>query len=162
MKQYKTRVTVGLTAGMHEDAKYPLMIIGHSKNPRCFRGFRVNNHCRYYSSKRGWITAEIFADYVHHLNEQCVDSGMRHLMLVDNAAAHAMPQGATAYEEMYGEVKVKGFLLSRMHVIYLPPNTTSILQPLDMGVIYSWKCAVRTKMLTWLLEDALLQPRRAT
>jgi hypothetical protein len=46
-----------------------------------------------------------------------------------------------------------GFKLSNVIVIYLPPNTTALIQPLDQGVIRSWKCTYRQLLLDWLLAN---------
>ena len=43
-------------------------------------------------------------------------------------------------------------------VIYLPPNCTSFVQPLDQGIIYSFKCRYRVWYLKWLLGKTQMDP----
>ena len=41
-------------------------------------------------------------------------------------------------------------------IIFLPPNVTSVFQPMDMGVLFALKCQYKTEMvakLAALIED---------
>lgn len=55
-------------------------------------------------------------------------------LLIDNCAAH-------------NKIPV----LNHLEVIFLPPNCTSVLQPLDHGIIRSVKARNRTRMLQRIL-----------
>ena len=50
-------------------------------------------------------------------------NGQRVLLLLDNCLSH----------------NLQGLTLSHVEVYFLPPNTTSKLQPMDAGVIMSFK-----------------------
>ncbi|CAF1033727.1 unnamed protein product [Brachionus calyciflorus] len=54
------------------------------------------------------------------------------LLLVDNCPAHT---------------DVDDFGLKKIRVKFLPPNTTSVLQPLDAGIINSFKVKYRTQLI---------------
>lgn len=56
------------------------------------------------------------------------------LLLVDNASSHAVP-GAEAIT-MEG---LQGLKLVNLTILFLPSNTSSAVQPLDQGVIASFK-----------------------
>lgn len=56
------------------------------------------------------------------------------LLLVDNAASHAV-EGA---EETTME-GLKALELPNLTVLFLPANTTAIIQPLDQGIIAAFK-----------------------
>lgn len=57
-------------------------------------------------------------------------------MLIDNCSAHKpLPS------------------LSNLTVEYLPANTTSILQPLDQGIVQSFKVHYRREMCSRILRD---------
>ena len=63
---------------------------------------------------------------------------------MDNASAHTL--SASTEKLMHG-LKVR--CLSHMTVIYLPPNTTSAIQPCDQGVIRSLKAGYRRLLVKW-------------
>ncbi|CAF0859881.1 unnamed protein product [Brachionus calyciflorus] len=56
-------------------------------------------------------------------------------LLVDNASSH------------------KPVELSNVTVKYLPPNMTSSIQPLDAGMIFSFKSHYKKKLVNWFLEQ---------
>ncbi|XP_049304087.1 tigger transposable element-derived protein 6-like [Bactrocera dorsalis] len=53
------------------------------------------------------------------------------LLIVDNAACH----------------KVNGLNVENVKITFLPPNTTSLLQPLDQGIIHCFKVYFRQIMV---------------
>ena len=63
-------------------------------------------------------------------------AGRRILLFVDNCAAH--PQDVE---------------LTNIEVVFLPPNTTSLLQPMDMGIIKNLKGHYRSKLHTRLISE---------
>jgi len=75
------------------------------------------------------------------------DSGARRICLVlDNCTAH--PNTSLSLKN----IKFK----------LLPPNTTSLTQPLDMGVIQNLKVKYRATLVNYILEkieDNLLEPK---
>jgi hypothetical protein len=55
------------------------------------------------------------------------------------------------------------FELSNMILVFLPPNVTSIVQPLDHGIMASFKLQYKKKLLQWVLsqyDDATLKDLR--
>ena len=70
------------------------------------------------------------------------------LMLMDNASSHRI--SSIALEKIHG---LDSFKLSNVLVVYLPPNTTSKVQPLDAGIIAAFKQRYRAHLLRWYLQQ---------
>jgi len=66
----------------------------------------------------------VFAHYLNRLNSIMRRADRHILLLMDNAKCHETENLET---------------LSNVRVYFLPPNTTSYLQPIDQGIIYSLK-----------------------
>nr|CCA23461.1 PREDICTED: similar to Tigger transposable elementderived protein 6 putative [Albugo laibachii Nc14] len=64
------------------------------------------------------MTRALFQEWLDELNERMKKEGRHILLLLDNASAHCAEK-----------------LLSNVEIEMLPPNTTSVLQTMDAGVI---------------------------
>ena len=76
------------------------------------------------------------------------NQGKHILLLMDNASSHKIP--SMPLEQIHG---LDSFSLSNVKVVYLPPNTTSHVQPLDAGIIAAFKQHYRTHLLRWYLNE---------
>ena len=65
------------------------------------------------------MTSDIFKTWLHDFDREMLLKGRKVLMLVDNCPAHPVIQGLRAVE-----------------LLFLPPNCTSVLQPMDQGIIF--------------------------
>ena len=112
------------------------LVIGHALKPRCFRN--IDPHrlpVTWTANKKAWMTGDIFKDWITKFNRK-MQSQRRHVfLLIDNAPSH--PQDLE---------------LSNVTVQFLPANTTSMLQPLDLGIIKNFKCHYRTRLLRAVLS----------
>ena len=126
-KEYKDRFTLLLGANLTGDCKVKPLLVYHAQ-----KGYPKNllPVCWYFN-KTGWMTGDIFQSYVKdqletELREYCLRQGLpfKSLMILDNAPAH--PQTVLDLHE-------------DINFVYLPPNTTSLLQPMDQGVIRMFK-----------------------
>lgn len=68
------------------------------------------------------------------------------LLLIDRLSAHKL-----AYETFHGDNATEG--LRWTTVIWLPPSTTSLHQPLDQGIIQNWKTHVRHQFVRFMVEE---------
>ena len=113
------RVTVLCCTNMAGTDKKIILIIGKSANPRCFKGIQRDAlPVTYFANRNAWMTAAIFTEWLSGWNDELVASGREVLLFIDNCSAH--PSNCN---------------FSNINLQFLPPNTTSILQPLDMGII---------------------------
>ena len=82
------------------------------------------------------MTSEIFESILSTWNQHLRAKSRFVLLLVDNAACHP--------REFQGK-------FSQIKIVYMPPNTTSELQPLDLGIIQNLKTKYRTFFLRYVL-----------
>ena len=119
-KHSKLRLT-GLTAANAVGEKLPLFVIDKSKKPRCFKHIK-HLPCRYRCQKKSWMDSILFDEWVREVDRRFTKEGRKIILLVDNWPAHPSIDNLVSTE-----------------LIFLPPNTTSKLQPMNEGVIWSMK-----------------------
>ena len=120
----KERITVMVTASMAGE-RFPLLVIGKSANPRCFKGL-PKRPLHYENNRKAWMTSEIFERYIRKLDQKMAKQNRKIALVLDNCTAHP-------------EIPNLQFI----KFVYLPPNTTSKTQPLDAGVIRCLKAYYR-------------------
>lgn len=131
----KERVSALLCANADGRHLLKTVIIGKSKNPRALKNVMDNLPVHYYSSRNAWFTTEITNDWFHtkavpaikkhqieHL--KISEDEVKALVLLDNAPMHPDEDKLCSKDK-----KIK--------CMFLPPNTTSVFQPMDQGVIYT-------------------------
>jgi hypothetical protein len=134
-KKSKDRVTAGLLANSDGTERH-LVVIGKSKTPRCFKGIKNLPLYQYYYNSTAWMTEKIFTDLMIKLNKRFKSQNLKILLLLDNCSSH--PELSLTNIELL--------------FLFLPPNTTSRLQPLDAGIIRSFKQRYRNQMLDYIIE----------
>ncbi|GBN76083.1 Tigger transposable element-derived protein 4 [Araneus ventricosus] len=117
-KQSKARLTVMLGANMTGHQKLKPLVIGRSKNPRCFRGAK-SLKVDYDFNKKSWMTSEICEKWVQKLDKRMIAECRKIAIVFNNCPAR--PKGINQK-------------LKNVTFFYLPPNTTSKLQPMDQGM----------------------------
>lgn len=130
-KQSKLRITILVAANMVGTERLKMLVIGKSKTPRCFRGVK-SLEVDYTFNKKAWMTTDIFTDWVKKLDKQITRQNRKIVLFIDNCTAH--PQDINS-------------VLNNVKVVFFPPNVTSILQPMDQGVIKNLKLHYRKRIL---------------
>lgn len=106
--------------------KKGLFAIGTSMNPRRFKNVK-KSPVSYTANKTAWKTSVIFGDWLKSWDAELKNRKI--VLLVDNCIAHNSPS-----------------VLRNIKVVFLPANTTLILQPCDQGIIRTFKAHYRSKM----------------
>ena len=131
-------------------------MVGKSKKPREFVGLNIERDLPvgYYHSKKAWFNSEIFFFWfsnhfvpaVHIYQEEALKISpdeVRAIRTLDNAPAHPSEDILSS-----GDGKIK--------VLFIPPKTTSILQPMDQEVIR----AIKRHYIRRYLDEVLVVYRR--
>ena len=126
VKKAKDRISVMLCANADGSHKLRPLIIGKRWKPRCFKQFNHKLYCDYYANKKAWMVNDILDEFLKSLNRRMAHENRHILMLMDNAPSHIIPE-----------------TLTHIRCEFLPPNTTSHLQPMDAGIISAFKSHYR-------------------
>lgn len=134
----KQRVTVVLGVDLFRNIKMKPLVILKGKTKRCLKNIPDNDMCETSFQTNSWCTDDQFIKFLSFLPKN-----KKILLLYDNFRGHKTP-------------KVVEFLkinLPFVDVFHLPPNTTSILQPLDVGVNKSFKSTIKRQYINWLIQN---------
>jgi hypothetical protein len=151
-KKDKTGVTAALTCNASGTRKCSLFLIGKAKRPRSFpKGFNPQTamDIRYRNNKSAWMTAKDFSSWVTEWNSKLRRIGRKIAIICDNSATHVIPDSEEADEH-----GIRVINLSNIKLVFLPPNVTSHVQPLDQGIIASFKAHYRRYVVQWIIAEA--------
>lgn len=136
-KKSKDQVTAFVVCNMTGSDKRPLLIIGKSQQPRCLWG-KKSLPVIYDSNSNAWMTGDTLRTWLAAVNKDMQLQNRHVLLLVDKCSAH--PQDAAKK-------------LTNVHLSFLPPNTTSVIQPCDQGIIRNLKVLYRRQVVKKMIED---------
>jgi DDE superfamily endonuclease/Tc5 transposase DNA-binding domain/CENP-B N-terminal DNA-binding domain len=135
----KDRVTAVFCCNSTGTCKIPTLIIGTSKQPHCFR----NGRCPlpYIDQKKAWMDKERYKHWWFNVFLPCIRefTTEKVALLMDSCSGHD---------------KTITDPLGQVECVFFPPNTTSIYQPLDQGIIAVIKTRYKTRMLTQMVNAA--------
>ena len=155
-KRSKLRVTVLTVANMDGSDKLKPVLINKCRRPHAFSQKRVNVDrlpVDYQWNKNAWMTSALFNSWLYKLDKRFLRKKRKIAMVLDNCTAHPNINST----------------LKAIRLVFLPPNTTSVTQPMDQGIIASFKCHYRRyfvqhgllrameqgKDFTWTVLDAI-------
>jgi hypothetical protein len=113
--------------------KLRLVVIGKYKNPRCFKGI-IRKPVDYYHNQKAWMTSETFTNILSKFNKKLIKEERKVLLFLDNCSCHS-----------------ENLIFSNIKIIFLPKNSTSVLQPCDAGIIKCIKGQYRTQLVKHLI-----------
>jgi hypothetical protein len=87
------------------------------------------------NDKKAWMTAAMMEEWLNMFNANMKKENINAILFLDNATCHP---------------KVT---LSNVKIAWFPANATSVLQPIDMGVIYTFKSHYRPFLMQSLISN---------
>lgn len=141
-KLSKERITVLACSNASGSFRLPLLCIGKSMRPRALKNINPSAlPVEYKSQKNAWMSSPLFTDWFHNSFVPKVKSFLKSknlpekaILLIDNSTTHPN--------------KMKN---GEIEVTFLPPNVTSLLQPMDQGVLECFKRHYRKRLLRSIL-----------
>uniref|UniRef100_A0A8C0QS57 HTH CENPB-type domain-containing protein n=1 Tax=Chelonoidis abingdonii TaxID=106734 RepID=A0A8C0QS57_CHEAB len=147
-KVIKERVRILFCMNKNSSHKLKPLCIGKSKSSRAFHHKNMDSlSFIYHHSKNAWMTLAIFEEWFNkyfvpdvrsHLCRQKLEPEA--LLLFDNCPTHSPVETLTSKDR-----KIK--------LNYLPKNTTSKIQPLNQGIITTFKMNYRKASVKKIVED---------
>lgn len=141
----KERVTFMPCANAAGSHKLRLLVLGKAKKPRAF-GNSFIPVC-YKGQKKGWVTKEIFREWFHTEFVPSVRQKLREInlpqkaiLILDNAPGH--PENLVSDD-------------NQIWVMYMPPNCTPLIQPMDQHVIQAVKLFYRKQLLKKIVNSQI-------
>jgi len=130
-KAFKDRITV-LVGGNVAGYKLKPFVIWRNENPKAFK--HINKHTLpvyYRSNKKSWMTHLLFQNallnyYASEMEKYCLENNIafKIMLILDSAPGHCPFIG-----DLHPNIKL----------VFLPPHTTSLIQPMDQGVKETFK-----------------------
>ncbi|GFX67900.1 tigger transposable element-derived protein 1 [Trichonephila clavipes] len=128
-KASKDRVTLLLCSNASGDRMLKPLLINKSLRPRALKGKDLKQLPVYWmGNPKTWMTTAFFTEWFNNCFVPEVEAYMKEkyldfkvLLIVDNAASHPQLEHPN------------------VQLVFLPPNTTSLIQPLDQGIIAIFK-----------------------
>lgn len=131
----KERLTILLAANASGTERFKPLVIGKFAKPRAFKNVK-SLPVDYRSNKKAWMNSDLFANWLLDVDKKMKREKRNILMLIDNCPAHnTIPK------------------MKNVTVKFLPPNTTSMLQPLDQGIIKNFKTFYRAEVVKTMLTN---------
>lgn len=136
-KMSKDRFSALFCANADGTHKLKVVVVGKSARPRVLKDITNSLPVHYYNSKKAWFNLIIFEDWffkkfipsVRQFQEEHLNiptDEVKALLILDNAPAHPLPEKLVSDD-------------GNIRCLFLPPNVTSLLQPMDQGVIAACK-----------------------
>jgi DDE superfamily endonuclease len=144
------------------------LVIGKSLNPRCFKN--INKSALpviYRANSKAWMRSDIFIEWLEHLDYYFRTMNRKVLLLIDNAGSHfnskrfennddddEISESDNDQNSRKKKKKTKPKInLTNIELVYLPPNTTAHLQPMDAGIIHSFKAKYKQEFCKHLIRQ---------
>ncbi|CAE1153554.1 unnamed protein product [Acanthosepion pharaonis] len=126
----KDRLTMRQFTNMDGSEKQAV-VVGQSAKPRCFKNVKTLPFS-YFANRKAWMTSQLFTDVMKTLDRKMISQNRKIILFLDNETCHNLLPGTN---------------LSNIKLSFMPPNTTSLIQPLDQDIIRSFKAYYRRELV---------------
>ncbi|XP_044522957.1 tigger transposable element-derived protein 1-like [Gracilinanus agilis] len=145
-KASKDHLTLLLGGNAAGDCKLKPLLVYPSENPRALKGcFKPNLPVIWRSNRNDWVTVSIFQEWFTDffcpaVERHCAENKLpnKALLLLDGAPCHPV-----YLDDLSANVRVQ----------FLPKNTSALIQPMNQGVITTFKAFYLKRTLCQLLEE---------
>ncbi|KAJ8893916.1 hypothetical protein PR048_006517, partial [Dryococelus australis] len=139
---YKTvcgeRAAVDKDAAVRWQHNAQTTVICKLKNLRCFQGINyIRLPCDYQTNENAWVMSTVFQSWLVAFDKKMATLNGNVLLILDCYATH------TAH----------GLQLNNVTLMFLPANTTNIMQSLDQGIIHTVKRLYRSRLVKYLIHQ---------
>ncbi|GFX41814.1 tigger transposable element-derived protein 1 [Trichonephila clavipes] len=158
-KPTKDQLTLLLRANTSGDMKLKPLLVYHSENPRALKKNSIIKNklpVMWRSNQRAWVTQDLFKEWLFKVCAPSIkdyldtnDLPLKALLLLDDAPGHPKD--------------LKDNLLTDfpwLTVQFLPPNTTSLIQPIDQEVIAAFKKLYTRELFRRCFEACQFSPQQ--
>ncbi|XP_047566723.1 tigger transposable element-derived protein 1-like [Lutra lutra] len=146
LKTSKDHLTLLLGGNAAGDFKLKPLLVYPSENPRALKGCsKASLPVVWRSNRNDWLTPSIFQEWFTScfcpaVESYCASHGLPHraLLVLDGAPCHSAHLGG---------------LSPHVRVEFLPKNTSALIQPMNQGIIATFKAYYLRCMLSQLVQE---------
>ncbi|XP_029655237.1 tigger transposable element-derived protein 6-like [Octopus sinensis] len=110
-------------------------MIGRFKSPRCFKNFNIGKYVTYIHSNKALMNREIFNKWLSDFDCELAKKKRKILLAIDQCPSHQII-----------------VTLNSIEILFLPPRTSSLLQPMDQGIIKCFKAEFTNLKINDIIE----------
>lgn len=144
-KKQQSRISALFCCNSNGSEKLPPWFIGTTQKPRAFTAAQININnfnLQWRSNTRAWMVSEIFEEWLRWFDNQMVHRKV--VLLLDNFSAH---------ESAVKTINNSSSPLQNTLILWLPGNSTSRFQPLDRGIIRTWKAYWKRQWVKFMVAE---------
>ncbi|XP_059580132.1 LOW QUALITY PROTEIN: jerky protein homolog [Alligator mississippiensis] len=144
-KQSKDRLTVLMCANTVGTHRFKLLVVGKFRRPRAFKGV-IHLPVEYKAQPNAWMDKEIFLHSFHHVFVPAVKEHLKKLEKPEDTKVILILHNCQAHPPEAELVS------GNIFTIFLPAIVTSLIQPMDQGIIENLKSIYRRDFMRNLLN----------
>lgn len=139
-KKDKSRISLVVCVNFTGSHRLPIWVIGKAQKPRALK--RANLQAiglEWRANQKAWMTTLVMNDWLKAFYAS-IEPSRSVLLLMDNLRAHISGVEITPPP-------------SNIRIQWLPPNATSLYQPLDQGIINAIKLGYRKAWIHYMIQE---------